>query len=153
MTNLSNLSTSLLLFVFLVYLKRQLEDYVLRFPVPIKIMRLGLRSGLIKARLLGAAHSKGQVLTFLDAHCECMEGWLEPLLDRIVQDRFVTLCSITKNESPRERNSNKRQKMLIKFSKMQNQSCLPNNRCNRRRYLPIYPCQHFYLGRFRLENW
>lgn len=45
------------------------------------------RSGLIRARLRGAAATKGQVITFLDAHCECTVGWLEPLLARIKEDR------------------------------------------------------------------
>lgn len=42
-----------------------------------------LRSGLIKARLAGARLAKGKVLIFLDAHCECADGWLNPLLKRI----------------------------------------------------------------------
>lgn len=57
-------------------------------------MRLGKRSGLIQARLLGSANAKGSVLTFLDAHCECNEGWLEPLLDRIAEDRTRVVCPI-----------------------------------------------------------
>lgn len=46
------------------------------------------RSGLIRARLRGAAATRGQVITFLDAHCECTVGWLEPLLVRIKEDRW-----------------------------------------------------------------
>jgi polypeptide N-acetylgalactosaminyltransferase len=52
----------------------------------IKIVRAEAREGLIKARLRGAAAAQGQILTFLDSHIECTEGWLEPLLDRIAED-------------------------------------------------------------------
>lgn len=56
--------------------------------VPVRILRMEQRSGLIRARLRGAAATKGQVITFLDAHCECTVGWLEPLLSRIKEDRW-----------------------------------------------------------------
>lgn len=69
------------------YLGKKLEDYVVTLPVPVHVLRTGNRSGLIRARLLGASHVKGQVITFLDAHCECSKGWLEPLLARIREDR------------------------------------------------------------------
>jgi polypeptide N-acetylgalactosaminyltransferase len=41
------------------------------------------RSGIPKARMAGAHFATGNVLLFLDAHCECMATWLEPLIDRI----------------------------------------------------------------------
>lgn len=37
----------------------------------------------------GAAKAKGKVITFLDAHCEATEGWLEPLMAEIHKDRLV----------------------------------------------------------------
>jgi len=73
--------------LILEHLGKQLEDYVSTLPVPVYVLRTQKRSGLIRARLLGAKNVKGQVITFLDAHCECTEGWLEPLLARIVEDR------------------------------------------------------------------
>ena len=37
--------------------------------------------------IAGAGRAKGKVITFLDAHCECTEGWLEPLAYEIHKDR------------------------------------------------------------------
>lgn len=81
-------------FGFVDHLGQQLEDYVAKLPVPVHVYRTPSRSGLIRARLLGAKHVKGQIITFLDAHCECAEGWLEPLLSRIADDRRTVVCPI-----------------------------------------------------------
>lgn len=37
------------------------------------------------------AQFQGSVLTFLDAHSECTEGWLQPTLARIANDRSVVV--------------------------------------------------------------
>uniref|UniRef100_A0A8C9G2U0 Polypeptide N-acetylgalactosaminyltransferase 1 n=1 Tax=Pavo cristatus TaxID=9049 RepID=A0A8C9G2U0_PAVCR len=76
------------------FLRRPLESYVKKLKVPVHVIRMEQRSGLIRARLKGAAASKGQVITFLDAHCECTVGWLEPLLARIKADRRTVVCPI-----------------------------------------------------------
>ncbi|XP_042200291.1 polypeptide N-acetylgalactosaminyltransferase 6 [Callorhinchus milii] len=67
------------------YLKEQLDEYVKQFRI-VKVVRQVERKGLITARLLGASVATGDVLTFLDAHCECFNGWLEPLLGRIAEN-------------------------------------------------------------------
>ena len=76
------------------HLGSQLEDYVSRLPIPVHVFRTGVRSGLIRARLLGAKHAKGSIITFLDAHCECTEGWLEPLLAEIAKNRKAVVCPV-----------------------------------------------------------
>ncbi|XP_043269571.1 LOW QUALITY PROTEIN: polypeptide N-acetylgalactosaminyltransferase 5-like [Venturia canescens] len=76
------------------YLKEKLENYVKTLPVPTFVHRHRNRTGLIKARLSGATSATGQVLTFLDSHCECSEGWLEPLLARIAADRRTVVVPI-----------------------------------------------------------
>lgn len=63
-------------------------------PVHTRVLRLKSREGLIAARLLGAEHASGDVLTFLDAHCECSAGWLEPLLARVKEDRTIVVCPV-----------------------------------------------------------
>ncbi|XP_016837567.1 putative polypeptide N-acetylgalactosaminyltransferase 9 isoform X1 [Nasonia vitripennis] len=75
------------------HLKRQLEDYMMNYP-KVKILRASKREGLIRARLLGAAMAKAPVLTYLDSHCECTEGWLEPLLDRIARNQTTVVCPV-----------------------------------------------------------
>ena len=76
------------------HLGSELEDYVSRLPIPVHVFRTGTRSGLIRARLLGAKHAKGSIITFLDAHCECTEGWLEPLLAEIAKNRKAVVCPV-----------------------------------------------------------
>ncbi|MEE6489487.1 hypothetical protein FKM82_015589 [Ascaphus truei] len=67
------------------YLKDKLDEYVKQFQI-VKVVRQKERKGLITARLLGASVATGDTLTFLDAHCECYYGWLEPLLARIAEN-------------------------------------------------------------------
>lgn len=76
------------------HLGKQLEEYVSTLEKPVHVLRTGKRSGLIRARLLGAEKASAPVITFLDAHCECTEGWIEPLLSRIVEDRTRVVCPI-----------------------------------------------------------
>ena len=48
----------------------------------------------LRSRLIGAKEVKGKTITFLDAHCECTEGWLEPLLNEIALNRKAVVCPI-----------------------------------------------------------
>lgn len=64
-----------------------------RFP-KVKIIRLKERHGLVRARMMGAELATASVLTFLDSHIECTVGWLEPLLQRIMEDRKTVVSSV-----------------------------------------------------------
>ncbi|XP_035238288.1 polypeptide N-acetylgalactosaminyltransferase 6 [Anguilla anguilla] len=67
------------------HLQDRLEKHAATLKV-VRVVRQPERKGLITARMLGASVARGEVLTFLDAHCECFHGWLEPLLARIVEE-------------------------------------------------------------------
>lgn len=80
------------------FLRAPLDDYMQRLSsdanLPIHIVRCANRTGLIRARILGAEKASGGVLTFLDAHCETTNGWLQPLLHRVSRDRRVVVCPV-----------------------------------------------------------
>lgn len=74
------------------YLKFQLEEYISNLE-RVRLIRTNKREGLVRARLIGATYATGDVLTFLDCHCECVPGWIEPLLERYTQsDELMEYC-------------------------------------------------------------
>lgn len=58
-------------------LGQKLHDYVAStWPDGVvKIARTSKRAGLIGARIAGAEAATGDVLVFIDAHCEASDGW------------------------------------------------------------------------------
>ncbi|CAF0988044.1 unnamed protein product [Rotaria sp. Silwood1] len=75
------------------HLKKMLEDDIQPLT-KVRLIRADKREGLIRARLKGANDAKGKVLIFLDSHCECAEGWLEPLLDPIARNNKVAVVPL-----------------------------------------------------------
>ena len=58
-------------------LGEELEKYVAEtWPDGVvRIVRLKQRAGLIRARMAGAEAATGEVIVFLDSHCEANVGW------------------------------------------------------------------------------
>ncbi|NWV90624.1 GLT15 acetylgalactosaminyltransferase, partial [Machaerirhynchus nigripectus] len=67
-------------------LKSALSEYISKLD-GVKLIRSNKRLGVIRGRMLGAARAAGDVLIFMDSHCECQKGWLEPLLARLSSNR------------------------------------------------------------------
>ena len=79
--------------LILVHLGQPLQDYINDLKI-VTLLRAPRREGLIRARLLGASKATGDVLIFLDSHCECADGWLEPLLDPIARNSNVSVVPL-----------------------------------------------------------
>ena len=87
-------------FLILDHLKSRASEYARKLNFNVKIIRLTQRSGLIVAKQTGCYSAKGEIVVFLDSHCEVMDGWLPPLVHRVAQNRFedihICLKSFTK---------------------------------------------------------
>uniref|UniRef100_A0AAQ4QFS5 Polypeptide N-acetylgalactosaminyltransferase n=1 Tax=Gasterosteus aculeatus aculeatus TaxID=481459 RepID=A0AAQ4QFS5_GASAC len=75
------------------HLKSVLSEYVSHLD-GVRLIRSTKRLGVAGCRSLGAARAAGEVLVFMDSHCECQKGWLEPLLERVAQDRTRVVSPI-----------------------------------------------------------
>ncbi|OXA52184.1 putative polypeptide N-acetylgalactosaminyltransferase 9 [Folsomia candida] len=75
------------------HLGEKLEKYVATLS-KVRLIRAQKREGLIRARMLGASHAQGPILTFFDSHIEVTQGWFQPMSDRITKNRTAVVCPV-----------------------------------------------------------
>ncbi|XP_043938025.1 polypeptide N-acetylgalactosaminyltransferase 18 [Protopterus annectens] len=68
-------------------LKTSVEEMNIQRPGFIKIVRHAKQEGLIRSRVSGWRAATAPVVALFDAHVEFNEGWAEPVLARIKEDR------------------------------------------------------------------
>ncbi|EHB17692.1 Polypeptide N-acetylgalactosaminyltransferase 11 [Heterocephalus glaber] len=76
-------------------LKGELDEYIQKYlPAKIEVIRNPRREGLIRGRMIGAAHATGEVLVFLVSHCEVNVMWLQLLLAAVHGDPHTVVCPV-----------------------------------------------------------
>uniref|UniRef100_A0A5S6QKQ8 Glyco_trans_2-like domain-containing protein n=1 Tax=Trichuris muris TaxID=70415 RepID=A0A5S6QKQ8_TRIMR len=82
--------------------EEKLREYasMASWPKVVRFMGTRKREGLIRARIFGARQASGQVLVFLDSHCEVNVGWLQPLLIRVAEDPTRVVSPVVDHISP-----------------------------------------------------
>lgn len=74
------------------HLKEPLDTYIEQHLPKVRVLHLKERTGLIGARIAGAKLATGDVLVFLDSHCEATTNWLPPLLEPIAINYKICMC-------------------------------------------------------------
>eukprot|EP01054_Gregarina_sp_Poly1_P003206 Gregarina_sp_Poly_1__3205@NODE_1911_length_3099_cov_246_252639_g943_i1_p1_GENE_NODE_1911_length_3099_cov_246_252639_g943_i1NODE_1911_length_3099_cov_246_252639_g943_i1_p1_ORF_typecomplete_len714_score90_05Glycos_transf_2/PF00535_26/4_5e21Glyco_tranf_2_3/PF13641_6/5_3e21Glyco_transf_7C/PF02709_14/5_8e12Ricin_B_lectin/PF00652_22/1_3e07Glyco_tranf_2_2/PF10111_9/1_3e04Glyco_tranf_2_2/PF10111_9/0_00011Glyco_transf_21/PF13506_6/0_004Glyco_transf_21/PF13506_6/66RicinB_lectin_2/PF14200_6/0_00047_NODE_19 len=64
----------------------ELETYIALLP-KVSLVRLEKRKGIVGARMAGIRAASAPIFVILDSHIEVEPGWLEPLVDRIGEDK------------------------------------------------------------------
>ncbi|CAE8625130.1 unnamed protein product [Polarella glacialis] len=66
-------------------LQSAVDAFVAQHP-QVRQIFLPEHQGLAPAKVAGAKEAKGDLLVFLDSHCEVNQGWLEPLAEAVAAD-------------------------------------------------------------------
>ncbi|CAO1312716.1 unnamed protein product [Diamesa hyperborea] len=86
-------------FSTLSYLYEPLEQYIAEHfsKLNIKIINLKERSGLTKARVVGAKAAQSDYLFIMEPHCEMTHNWLPPLIEPLLKDSHLITVPIVDN--------------------------------------------------------
>ncbi|KAH9499289.1 Polypeptide N-acetylgalactosaminyltransferase 10 [Bulinus truncatus] len=78
-------------------LKAPLEEYIAKHFTNVRLFRNNERQGLIRSRIIGADHTSGSFIVFLDAHVEVNVNFLPPLIEPMVLDYRTIVCPMIDN--------------------------------------------------------